>query len=859
MTTRLYGVLLRLYPTGFRREYGEVLSALFAERAATRGAAGRVVLLVRGAADIVANALPLHMELLGQDLRYTARTLRRAPGFALTAIVVTALAVGANTAAFSVAQFVLIRPLSYPEPETLVRLCAGPRTGPVGWGCMNQLSPADYRDLKEQTTTSFEALGAFMGDAKNLVDGGEPQRVISAAVTSEVFPLLGVRPVLGTWFEEGRRDVRTVVLSHGLWQARFGADARVLGRVVRLDGAPHEVIGVMPPGFHFPSRDAQLWTPLALTEDDFLDRNNNYLEGVGRLAEGVPFARARADLDAAVERMALANPDAPGVSFFRMSDQFSPRYRLMLQALCGAGLCILLLACANLANLLLARAGDRERELAVRAALGAGRERLTRQMITESIALAAVGGAAGVLISLLIFPLLALLVPATLPIGTAPELDFRLLGLAALFTLATGMGFGIVPALRAGRRTALEVLRGGRAGGPKQRSRSALVAFEVALSVILLVSSGLLIRAVLRVQAVESGFRAENVLTLRTVLPKPEYTTAESRERFYREVLTEVRRLPGVRSAAYTSGLPMVMTGGIATVVLPGEEVRPDGDYLVSRRYVTPQFFDALGIPLLAGRDFEDADAERGRVAVVSASFAARYWPGEDAIGRSFLFREELRTVVGVVGDIKVRGLERSSEPQLYVPSAHVNDSPLTVYDPKDLVIRTDSRSTSLLPAVREIIRRADADQPISDVMTLTDLLALQTADRRAQVRVLVALAAVALVLAGLGIHGVLAYTVAQQRHDIAVRLALGEEPARVARRIVRGGVAIVLLGVVPGLLAALAAAGSLRALLFGVPTVDPATILLTLGVCIAMAITGACVPAMRAVRVNPMSVMRAE
>ena len=861
--TGLYRLLLRLYPSGFRREYGDEMMALFEARAARSGGAGRVLLLVRSGVDIVANAVPLHGEMLVQDLRYTVRTLRRAPGFALTAILVTALAVGANTAAFSVADFVLLRPLAFAESESLVRVCAGPRTGPSGWGCMNQLSPADYRDLRDQTS-SFTALGAFMRDAVNLVDGGEPARVPSARLTPEVLPLLGVRPLLGRWpaAADGVAATSTVVLGHGVWRSRFGADPNVLGRVVNLDGAPHVVAAVMPPGFHFPTREAQLWTSLDLAEDDFANRGNNYLEAVGRLAEGVTFEQARADLTVVVERLARAYPETneeTGISFFRMREEFSPRYRLMLQALCGAGLCILLLACANLGSLLLARASARERELAVRTALGAGRERLVRQLVTESVTLAVLGGAVGVLFSVLAFPLLSLLVPPTLPIGVEPALNLRLLAFAALFTALAGLGFSVVPAVRAGGRTAFDVLRGGRSAGRGQRARAILVAIQVAVTVVLLVTSGLLIRAILRVQSVDAGFRDDGVLTLRTVLPKPEYQSADKREQFYRTVLAEVRQLPGVEAAAYASGLPMVMTGGIARVVLPGQEIRRDGDYAVSRRYITTQFFRALGIPLLAGRDLEDADVARGRVAVVSASFAERYWPGEDPLGRAFLFQDSPRTVVGVVGDILVRGLERTSEPQMYLPSAHIGDTPLAFHDPKDLVVRTTGRELALVPAVREIVRTVDPDQPISDVMTLSDILATQTAPRRAQANVLAALAAVALLLAGIGIHGLLAFTVAQQRHDIAVRLALGAEPARIARSVVRTAVVIVLFGLVPGLLGAFMAGNSMRALLFGVPTLDLVTIGITLAVCAAMSLTGALVPALRAVRVSPMSVMRAE
>jgi predicted permease len=337
---------------------------------------------------------------------------------------------------------------------------------------------------------------------------------------------------------------------------------------------------------------------------------------------------------------------------------------------------------------------------------------------------------------------------------------------------------------------------------------------------------------------------------------------AETRERFYREVLAEVRRLPGVRSAAYTSGLPMVMTGGIAGVVLPGQEVRRgrDANSAVSRRYVTPQFFGTLGIPLVRGRDLEEADAgPRGYVAVVSESFATRYWPDADAIGKTFLFQDSTWTVVGVVGDIMVRGLERTSEPQMYLPTTRIPEGPLTFYDPKELVIRTESPPAALVPVVREIIGRVDPDQPVSNVSTLAELLATQTAPRWAQIRVLAALAAVALVLSGLGLHGLLSYLVTARQREIGVRLALGAEPGRIARRVVWDGISLVLIGLVPGLLLAFAAGRSLGALLFGVPPGDPATILVAVGLCLTMAVTGALLPARRAVGVDPISVLRSE
>lgn len=866
---RLYRALLYLFPASFRIEYGDEMSAAFAERTAGAGWMARVVKLLGAVADEVPNALAVHGAMLRQDLRYTARTLNRSRGFALTAVLVTALGVGANTAAFSVADFVLLRPLAFPEPDRLVRLCEGPRTG-GGWGCMNQLSPANYRDVRDGST-SFEALGAFTGSSLNLVGAGEPLRISGVTVTRDVLPLLGVPPLLGRVFDSagaGERDAGSVVIGYGLWQSSFGGDPGVLGRAVSLNGTPSEVIGIMPPTFHFPMRDVQVWALLTLREEDFANRNNTYLDGVGRLRNGVTLDQARTDLAVIFARLQRAFPETnaeTGFSFFRQRDYVFPRIRLMLLGLCGASVCMLLLTCANLANLLLARAAARERELAVRAALGAGRERLVRQMVTESMALALVGGATGVLGAVLAVPLLARLVPTTLPIAGQPGVDLRMLGIAAAFTGLTGLGFGIIPALRAGGRSGLGALREGArsGGGRKQRLRGALVAVEVAVSVLLLLSSGLLIRAVWRVQAVDPGFVPDGVLTLTTALPSPKYDDPVRRTEFYRRVVEDVRALPGVQSAAYTSGLPMVMTGGIAGVTIPGQEVPRDPRDLrnaVSTRWVTSQFFTALRIPLRRGRDVEETDTgDRPLVAVVSESFVQRHWPNEDAIGRPFQVRALDRTVVGVVGDIKVRGLERSNEPQVYLPAAQFPEGPGGIYLPKALVIRFSGRNAELVTAVRRIVRAADPEQPISDVRMLTDVVAGETADRRAQLRVLTALAAVALMLSGVGIHGLLAYTVALRSQEIGVRLALGAEPAVVGRMILTDGMRLAVVGIVPGVASAYAAGRGMSALLFGVEPTDPATILAAVALVLFMTLAGSLLPAVRAVRVSPMLALRAE
>jgi predicted permease len=804
-----------------------------------------------------------HWDILKQDLRYTVRTLTRARGFALTAILVTALGVGANTAAFSVADFVLFRSLPFPDPDSLVRLCEGPVSG-GGWGCNNQLSPANYRDLKAMSG-SFAGMGAFGINSVNLVGGGEPRRLEITPVTPEVLPLLGVAPVLGRVFAEGPEDANAVVISHGLWQSQFGGDPSVLGRTVNLDGAPYTVIGVMPASFYFPTRDKQLWTSLRFTDDDYANRNNNYIEGVGRLNPGVSFEQARTELQTLAARLAREYPQTnaeTGVSFYKMRDAMSPRFRVMLTALAGATLCLLLLTCANMANLLLARAAARERELAVRSALGAGRERLVRQMITESVILTLLGGIAGVAVAAASLPLFSSLVPPTLPIATQPQLDLRVLLLASLFTALTGLGFGLLPALRAARGTGFAALRDGNrtGGGRKQRVRAVLVTVEVTMSVILLITSGLLIRAVWRVQSIDPGFAPRNVLTLRTALPRPKYESPLRRTDFYQRVLADVRALPGVQSAAYITGLPMVMPGIIAGVEVPGQEPRSARSGGVSHRWVTPQYFKTMGIPLRLGRDIEDADTrDRAWVAVVSASFVERYWPNQDPIGKTFKHRGQPRTVIGVVGDVRVRGLERTAEPQIYLPAPQSADVSPAVYDPKDLVVRHSGQGESLVAAIRQIVRAVDPEQPVSHVRSMEEVLAGDTESRRAQLQVLGVLAAVAVLLCAVGIYGLLAYTVSQRSQEIGVRLALGAHPARVGRMIFADGMRLAVFGIVPGVLGAYAAARGMNALLFGIAPGDPMTFAAGVAAALLMAFAGSLVPTLRAVRVSPMSVLRAE
>jgi predicted permease len=849
-----YRALLHLYPASFRSEYGDEMVVLFAERLRE----GRGAAILDAIADVIPNALAVHFDILGQDIRYAIRALRRAPGFALTAILVVALGVGANTAAFSLADFVLLRPLPYPDSGRLAKIW---QTTPT-YGQM-ELSPAKLRDLRTMTK-SFRGLGAYFSNAANLVGEGNPRRLHVAQVTPELLPLVGVPAMMGRVITPADATQENVaVISHELWRSHFNGSADVVGKTVRLDGTPHTIVGIMPPDFHFPKRDVELWKPLVFTADNYADRSDTYLEVVGRLAPGVSVEQARAEIAAVATRLAHQYPDDDdpdtSANVIRLRDQLPNRTRVLVWALCGAALCILLLACANLASLLLARAVSRTRELAVRAALGAGRERLVRQLITESIALAVIGGIAGVALAAISMPLLAQLVPSGLPIGQQPTLDLRVLAFAAVLIGITGLGFGVAPALRAGTSGALEALRDGErtGGGRRQRMRSVMVILEVTGTVVLLISSGLLMRAFWRIQSVEPGFRSDNVMTLRTALPLPKYQDVVPRLRFYQRVLDDVRALPGVDNAAYATGLPMAMSGGIWPVSV--DNVKTSRDKAgASVRYVTPGFFATLGIPLRRGRDIRDSDtARQPYVAVISESLAAQHWPNQDPIGRRFTVAMSERTVIGVVGDIRVRGREITSEPQVYLPPAQVDDGAIIGYIPKDLIIRSKLPASSWLPAVRAIIAAADPEQPISDVKPLADIVSDDTAPRRVQLRLLAILSAVALLIAGIGIHGLLSFAVAQRTQELGIRRALGAQGGAIVAMVVREGLRLALAGAVTGVIVALLLARGMSALLVGIAPGDPQTILTAVAVCLITTMVGCLRPALRAARIDPMVALR--
>ena len=861
----MYGALLRLLPASFRNEYGSEMRAVFARRRReTSGPVGRGLLWLETLWDLLATAVRAHAELFLQDVRYAVRSFRNAPGFTATAAFVAALGVGATTAAFSVTDHVLVRPLPFRQPDRLIKLWQDQTSR--GYSRM-ELSPANYRDWK-RLSTSFERMAVWRNISVNLSGDRDPERLDGSAISADLLPVLGVQPLLGRAFtpeEDLEGSAGTVILSYGLWQARFGGEPGVIGRRLVLDDEPYLVIGVMPADFRFPTRGTQLWTATRFREQDYADRTNTYVYAIGRLGPGATLEQARAEMRLVAAQLERSYPENAkiGANLVRMRDEVSPQARLLLKALFGAALCVLLIACTNLASLLLARALVRRQELAVRTALGAGRERLLRQLLTESLLLALLGGTLGVFLAFAATPLVARLVPTSLPIAETPAVDLRILAFAAVMTVVIAVGFGVAPAWRALRDVDAAGLREGSrggVGGRRERLRGALVMAEVTLSVVLLVSAGLLIRALWRVQAVDPGFRSDGVLTLRTNLPLPKYQEMMKRRQFYASVLEGVRALPGVRSAGYTSFLPMVMRGGIWKVEVPGRTDAPGEGTSISMRFVTPGYFETLGIPLKAGRDVTEADTrESPFVAVVSESLVRQLWPGQDPLGRQFKLAFFDRTVVGVVGDVRTRGMERESEPQVYLSYQQVPDGGVIWYAPKDLAVRASVDPATLMPSIRRIVAQADPQQPISDVRTLEDVVRSETGARTAQVRVLAAFAAAALLLAGVGIHGLLSFVVRSRAQEIGVRVALGASPRDVMGLVLRQGVRLTAVGLGVGLALAYGAGRAMQALLAGVSPHDATTFAAAVLVSALTALAGCLLPALRALRVDPLTVMRAE
>jgi len=853
----LYRLLLRLFPASFRAAYGDEMCAVFAARRRSENAA---MLWANTIPDLVINAARIQLDVLRQDLPWALRSLRRAPRFAITVVAVAALGIGAGTAAFTLLDHVLLRPLPFLDPDRVVLLY---QTDLARGYARFELSPANFADWQAASTT-FESSGAYGSTRINLTGEGDPMRLNMAAFTSGVFQTLGVEPFAGRVLDtaDDRVDAPDVaVVGFGLASALFGDPARALGRTLNLNDRVRTVVGVMPPEFSFPSREVALWVPYRFTPAELSNRRDFRLAGIARLRPGASIDQARAEAESIATRLQREYPDdnrGLGATVVEMRAALtSPQSRVLVLAVFGAALCVILTACGNLATLLFVRVMMRKQETAVRVALGAGRERLVRLLLTESVVLAGIGGTIGVVLAVAGTPLLARLVPDALPVADLPGADLRVLAFATMLTLMTSIAFGVGPALRSYGRLDVNALRSRSATDSRtSRARAAFVVAQVCGTVTLLVCTGLLLEAMQRVESVDPGFRSERVLTLRTELPFPKYGSIEARREFYSSVLDRARALPGVVQASYTSFLPMVFGGGIFSATTAGDP----GEIAVSIRFVTPDYFATLGIPLLDGRDVADRDdASAPLAAVISQSLASRLWPGQNAIGRQLDVEVVGRgwTVVGVVGDVTVRGLERSSEPQMYFPFQQQQD--LNFYAPKDLAIRTSGDPLTLIPVVREIIRETDPQQVISDVRLLDDVVAAQTGSRRAQLSVLGIFASVAFLLAAVGVHGLLSYAVSTRTKEVGVRLALGARRQDVLRMFLGQALKLGIAGAAVAVPLAYAAGRAMEPILFGVGPGNLVIYAAAVALALAMAIVGSLVPAARAARVQPAVTVRNE
>ena len=816
------------------------------------------------------------------DLKFAFRQLLKNPGLTAVAVLTLALGIGANTAIFSVVNAVLLRPLPYPESERLVWLSERGQNFPT-----MSISYPNFTDWRTQQTV-FEYIGVYNWGSYNLTGKGEPYRLTGVRISADAFAALRAKPAIGRLFnndEDKPGAPSLVILSYGLWQNRFGGDTGVVNQSITLDGRPYTVIGVMAVGFAFPSR-TDLWLPVGplSSEESWKSRGNHPgLFGVARLKSGVTLAQARAEMETIAVRLEQQYPDSNKNNRIRtepLLDNYVNNVRPALWTLLGAVVFVLLIACANVANLLLARAAARQKEMAVRAALGAGRWRIVRQLLTESVLLAVVGGTLSLLFASGGVRLILAMSRDAIPRASEIGLDAGVLGFAAMVTVLTGILFGLAPAWQAGRFDLHDTLKDTSRGttGGRARLRQGLVVAEVALTLVMLVGAGLLLRSFHRLQRVNPGFATRRVLSFRLDLPEKKYAKEEQQVGFYQDLLEKLRVLPGVQAASVTSRLPFGGNDWQTSFLIEGQpEPPPNERPSMEVHLVGPDYFRVMGIQLLRGRAFTEQDDRghlRGRdlsslsngqrwmaglnAIIVDEEFARRHWPNEDALGKRVKLpwgeKSPTLTVLGVVGRVKINELnEQGGFVQSYLPFLQGPGQGMAV------VMKTASEPKELIAAARQQVQAIDAEQPIYDVRTLEEIRDNSIAPQRLNLTLLVVFAAVALALAVIGLYGVLAYAVTQRQREIGVRMALGAQRRNVLGLVVGHGMRLALIGVTLGLAGALTLTHLLRSLLFEVGPFDPATFLMVTAVLLVVALLACWIPARRAARVDPIEALRYE
>ena len=813
-------------------------------------------------------------EIFLQDVRYAARMLSKSPGFTFVAALTLALGVGANTAIFSVVEAVLLRALPYSHAERAVVVWENNRTENRPH---NVLNPANFLDWRDQAK-SFDEMAVFSDRRANLTGEGAPEEVPVQTASPNLFTLLGAEAAVGRTFRpddvKGDEPVRIAILSHGLWQRRFGRSPGAIGRTLRLNGNEYTIIGVMPADFTWfvkensgTGKPAEVWVPMVLPER-LRDRSatGRWLQAVARLAPGVSRQQAQAEMDTIAARLENQYPrfnKGWGATVVPLRDQLAGEIKPALLVLLGAVGFVLLIACVNVANLLLARAAGRHKEIAIRSAIGAGRRRIVRQLLTESLLLAFLGGGLGLLLSRWCVEALVVLSPAHLLGAEKVGVNLPVLVFTLAISLLTGIVFGLVPALEASRvelsKSLKETSRGNVGSSRGRRLRDVLVVAEVGLALVLLVGAGLMVRSFLRLQAVDPGFDAANLLTLRVQLPPAKYSDDAKVVAFFRQATADFRTLPGVRAASAVSALPFADLGAATDFTVEGRPAPPPGaDLVTDVRVVDEEYFRTMNIPVVAGRTFSAQEGvEDRKVAVINQAMVRRYFPGENPVGKRIAVEmwdePHPAEIIGVVGDARYTELEGELRPMVYFTP------PQLAYSSMTLMLRTSGDPESLAPAVRRRILAIDRDQPVADVRTMESWLAESMARTRFGTLLLSAFACLALTLAAAGIYGVMSYSVAQRQSEIGVRMALGAKARDVLRLVIGQGLALVLAGVVLGLLGALALTRVISNLLYGVSATDPLTFGLIVLLLTLVSIIACYIPARRATRVDPLIALRYE